>query len=428
MISRPTVPVPALVYTLTLWFSFAAGQETGPADGTILGERPYEFPRYEDAYGYTRLDGSQDSITKYWSRSEYENAIADPRFEFQKLIYSSDGLRVLAYVLAPQQFSEPLPTLIFNRGSGMHKDLAPVLLPYMQRMAAYGYTVIAPMYRQTDGGEGIDANGGDDLHDLLNLLPVIEALPFADADDLYMTGESRGAMMVYQAIRDRFPLRAAAVWGGFTDMQPLLDAEPLLADYAKATWPGFSDETLATEVVRRSAINWASELDVPLLLMHGERDESIPVSHTYNLAQALQASGKLYGLIVFADDNHILARSQMERDRATHRWFQRHSKAAEAAADRHLQTAATEREIIDRGYSQLRRGRVDAAIDTFRTGVRRYPDSWNAHDSLGEALAAAARFPAAIDAYSVALGLTDSAEEQVRIRATITRLQTAQAQ
>jgi hypothetical protein len=35
----------------------------------------------------------------------------------------------------------------------------------------------------------------------------------------------------------------------------------------------------------------------------------------------------------------------------------------------------------------LRRGRNDEAVEVFQIGVQRFPESTNAHDSLGEALA-----------------------------------------
>ena len=265
----------------------SAGQSSA-ADGTLLGVRPYAFPSYAEAYGYTRLDGSQDALEKYWTEEEYESAVADQRFEFQKLLYASDGLSVVAYVYKPREANGALPTIIFNRGSGAHKDVAPVLVPYFHRLAQEGFVVIAPMYRQTDGGEGTDANGGDDIHDLLNILPVVAVLPYADVDNIFMTGESRGAMMVYQAIREDFPMRAAAVWGGFTDLEPLIEAQPALVDYAMQNWPGFDANTMQANIERRSAIYWPEAFDVPVLFMHGESDGSIPVEHTYNLVQKLQ--------------------------------------------------------------------------------------------------------------------------------------------
>ena len=404
---------------------FLAAAQDVPLDGTILGARPYEFPAYGDAYGYTRFNGSQDAIEKYWTRDEYEHALTDERFEFQKLLYASDGLSVVAYVLKPVEAATPLPTIVFNRGSGMHMDIAPVLMPYMHRLAQEGYVVIAPMYRQTDGGEGIDANGGDDLNDLLNILPVIRALPYADENDIFMTGESRGATMVYQAIRENFPMRAAAVWGGYTDMQPLIEQQPMMVEYAKQNWPGFGDD-LQASIERRSAIYWPESFQVPVLLMHGESDGSIPVSHTLDLAGKLQQAGKLYGLIVFAEDYHILHRSQLERDRASVNWFRRFDAQAEAEQQHFLRTTASEEDINDHGYSMLRRGRNEEAIEAFRISVQRFPESPNAHDSLGEALAESGDLAGAISSYGQALELAEDDAEKARIQDILVELKSRQ--
>jgi dipeptidyl aminopeptidase/acylaminoacyl peptidase len=373
--------------------------------------------------GYTRLDGSQDSIQKYWSRDEYERAVSDARFEFRKLLYASDGLSVVAYTYRPREVKAPLPAIIFNRGSGVHKDIAPVLVPYFHRLAQEGYIVIAPMYRQTDGGEGTDANGGDDLHDLLNLLPLLRSLPYVDVDNLFMTGESRGAMMVFQAIREDFPMRAAAVWGGFTDLGQLMESQPELFTYAAEHWPGFNPEAPGADIEKRSAIHWPEKIRVPLLLMHGESDGSVPVEHTYDLARALQAQDRLYGLIVFADDDHMLSQSQMERDRATVRWFRRFDSHAEAELLERLRTTASEREVNRRGYSLLRRGRLEDAVEVFRIYVRRFPDSSNAHDSLGEALALQGDTSGAVRSYRRALELATEERDKDRIRGVLTSLE-----
>ena len=384
-------------------------------DGTLVGTRPYSFPVYEEAYGYTRIDGSQDAIAKYWSAEEYERAITDERFEFEKLIYKSDGLNVLAYVYKPRNVEAALPVIIFNRGSGVHKDIAPVLVPYFHRLAMEGFVVIAPMYRQTDGGEGSDANGGDDIHDLLNILPLIRSLPYADADNIFMTGESRGAMMVYQAIREDFPMRAAAVWGGFTDLEALIEAQPALVDYAVQNWPGFDTNNMQENIERRSAIYWAEAFDVPVLFMHGESDGAVPVEHTYKMVQKLQNLGLLYGLIVFADDNHILSRNEVERDRASMQWFRKFNSRAEAEFKEFLRTKASERDINDHAYSLYRRGRIEDAVNVLRINVERFPDSSNVHDNYGEALALSGDIAGAITSYERALELTTEKAEKERI-------------
>jgi dienelactone hydrolase len=266
------------------------------------------------------------------------------------------------------------------------------------------------------------------VNDLMNILRVIQALPYADAHDIFMSGESRGAMMVYQAIRNDFPMRAAAVWGGFTDLGKLFEAMPGLIDYAAQNWPGFDPTDPSADIERRSAILWPDKFGVPVLLMHGERDDSIPVEHTYDLARALQSRNRLYGLIVFADDNHILSRSQLERDRATVRWFRRFSTEAIARMFESLRTDASERELISQGYSLLERGNMDKAIEVFQIGVNRFPKSANAFDSLGEAFAVAGDLRDAIDCYQQALSLESDPAERERIEAILATLESRLAE
>ena len=135
---RRYVGLPMLVASVVAWSHASAAQPVA-GDGTLLGVRPYEFPSYAEAYGYTRFDGSQDAIQKYWTERDYERAISDERFEFQKILYASDGLSVVAYVYKPREIVAALPTIIFNRGSGVHADIAPVLVPYFHRLAQEGF-------------------------------------------------------------------------------------------------------------------------------------------------------------------------------------------------------------------------------------------------------------------------------------------------
>ena len=80
-----------------------------------------------------------------------------------------------------------------------------------------------------------------------------------------------------------------------------------------------------------------------------------------------------------------------------------------------LRTTASEREINDHGYSLYRRGRLEEAVNVLRINVERFPESSNAHDSYGEALALSGNTAGSIRSYSRALELTDSDSERARI-------------
>ncbi len=288
-------------------------------NGSIIERNAYQFPSYEQAVGTT-------DVERYTDRSTYENAVKDSRFEFQKLKYISDGLKVVTYLYKPTHTDgRKFPTIIFNRPSVVRGDIAPELISFCQRFADEGFVILVPMLRQSDGGEGRDEVGGADVNDLMNIMPVARSLAFVDLNNLFMYGASRGGMMTYQAINRGFPMNAAAVFGAFTDMQELLDTHPhqYPVSMLDKIWPNY--EARKMEIAKaRSAISWPERLNVPILLMHGGQDKSVNPTQSLALAQELQKLGRVYELIIYAEDNHSLSKNQEERDRRTIGWFKRY--------------------------------------------------------------------------------------------------------
>lgn len=290
-------------------------------NGSVIERTAYQFPSYERAVETT-------DVERYTSRGDYEDAVKDSRFEFQKLKYMSDGFKVVTYLYKPTNTDgRKFPTIIFNRPSVVRGDIAPELISFCQRFALEGFVILVPMLRQSDGGEGRDEVGGADVNDLMNVLPVARSLAFVDLNNLFMYGASRGGMMTFQAINRGFPINAAAVFGAFTDMQELLDTHPKQypVEMLSKLWPNY--EVRKTEIAKaRSAIYWPERLNVPLLIMHGGDDRSVNTTQSLALAQELQKLGRVYELVIYAEDNHSLSKNQEERDRRTISWFKRHMK------------------------------------------------------------------------------------------------------
>lgn len=310
-------PAPAL-FTCFLMAMAAPAIGASPAvDGSILERRPYAFAAYD----------SVPSLAKLCTRGEYEEVVRDPRFAMERVVYSSSGLRVVAYVFAPSpRPATPMPVVVFNRGSYVRGDIGAELATLMGRLARSGFMVIAPLYRGSDGGEGRDEMGGADLADLMNVVPLAARLEFADTTRLFLYGESRGGMMVFQALREGFPARAAAVFGAFTDMDSLIASDPALYDkLCPSIWPDFAT-TREAIVTRRSALRWAERMHAPLLLMHGGADNGVSPAQSLHLAARLQRLGRPYELHVYEGDGHTLRRNQADRDARAAQWFSRHER------------------------------------------------------------------------------------------------------
>jgi dipeptidyl aminopeptidase/acylaminoacyl peptidase len=282
------------------------------AEASAAPGRALELPSYDSVQG----------LAPYGSREAYAVAAGDRRFVMEQIRYPSDGLTVLAYVYRPAASGRRLPVIVFNRGSWTWESFHAQLLVMAHRLAKAGYVVVAPMYRGSGGAPGRDEMGGADLDDLLNLRPVLATLPGVDPARVYLYGESRGGMMVYQALRSGFPARAAAVFGAFTDLEGML-AAPKGLEMARKIWPAELEQDRKALVERRSALCWPERISAPVLIMHGGADRSCPPEQSLKMAEALQAAGKPYELKIFHGEGHILSGRAEERDQDAVRWFQR---------------------------------------------------------------------------------------------------------
>lgn len=284
--------------------------------GGGLDEQPVKIPAYE----------SIPRIGSYASPEEFNAARRDPRFRLTLVSYQSDGLTVFAYVYRTAQTpAASQPVIVFNRGSYTWKEFAGEYLTTFHRLAAAGFLVVAPIYRGSGGASGRDELGGADLNDLMNTVAVIRQVPAANAGLVFMYGESRGAMMTYQAIRERYPMLAAAVYGGFTDLRSLADPGGKFAEAATTIWPDYAERR--SEIAgRRSAIDWAEAFNTPVLIMHGGADRDVSPSHALALAARLQELGKPYQLIIRSGENHHLSGWLAQRDAQAIEWFRAHMK------------------------------------------------------------------------------------------------------
>jgi len=269
--------------------------------------------------------GEVPELHLYATPAEYEAAVDDASLCLSKLWYRSDGLRVAAYLYAPcETTDDKLPAVVFLHGGFAGGDPAATLLPAFHRFGEAGFAVLAPLYRGNAGGEGRDEMGGADLDDVMAIPDLAATLGFIDTKNLFLVGESRGGMMVYQAIREGFPARAAAVYGAFTSLGELIDSHPdQYTPILHVVWPDY-DANRDVILHRRSALDWPEALDVPLLVMHGGSDQSVSPLQSLQLATALQKLGAEYSLMIFADDNHVLTRHRAQRDQNLIDWFEAH--------------------------------------------------------------------------------------------------------
>jgi dipeptidyl aminopeptidase/acylaminoacyl peptidase len=238
--------------------------------------------------------------------------------EVYAITYSSDGLKVKGYLVMPTG-EGPFPCLIVNRGGnrdfGAISDIVAIL--WLGQMADWGYIVIASQYRGVAGGEGMEEFGGADVDDVLNLIPILDSIPRADASRIGMWGASRGGLMTYLALARTDRIRAAVVSAGISDSYDTVKRRPGMETgvYAELVpdWKAKRDSALTA----RSPVRWVDQLpkETVLLLIHGSADWRVHPSQTLNMADSLLEYEHPYRLVIFEGADHGLTEFRGEESR-----------------------------------------------------------------------------------------------------------------
>jgi hypothetical protein len=100
--------------TAALLLTVFLNDSNGQGNGDIAARTPVAFPTYEDV----------KDISWYYEKNTYENAVNDRSITYEKVIYYSDGLKVVAFLTRPATQNKKLPVVIFNRGSFIRDDIA----------------------------------------------------------------------------------------------------------------------------------------------------------------------------------------------------------------------------------------------------------------------------------------------------------------
>jgi dipeptidyl aminopeptidase/acylaminoacyl peptidase len=237
--------------------------------------------------------------------------------------YYSDSLKICGFLVQPKKPGK-YPCIIYNRGG--NRDYGNLLVGTavgLAKLASQGYVVIASAYRGNKCSEGKDEFGGKDVNDVMALFDILGGVASADTSKIGMIGWSRGGMMTYLALSETKRVKVAAIGGGLADLE-----DAALRDVAweekvlKELIPNYSI-LKRKELARRSVINWPCKISTEcnILILHGGKDEEIPVSQSVKLSEEFNKCSVPNKLVIFDDDNHILSKHRREADEMILKWF-----------------------------------------------------------------------------------------------------------
>jgi dipeptidyl aminopeptidase/acylaminoacyl peptidase len=245
------------------------------------------------------------------------------QLSFDSLVYTSDNYKILAYVIKPKQ-GDKLPCIIFNHGGNRNFGLLTpeLMIRFLSKLAGNGFIVIASTYRGNVKSEGKDEFGGDDVHDVLNLIEVLNEFPQADTSRIGMYGWSRGGLMTYIALTKTKRIKTAVIGGSPSNFFDLIKERPLFEEKTLSqTIPNYYVNK-ENELFKRSPVKWTEKLPkIPLLIIHGEKDDRVSVSHASNMSQKLSAYNIPHKLVIYEHGDHNIKANREEMLNLVIEWF-----------------------------------------------------------------------------------------------------------
>jgi dipeptidyl aminopeptidase/acylaminoacyl peptidase len=248
-----------------------------------------------------------------------------------------DGRLITGVLVTPSGFQpgKPYPTIVELHGGPQGMWWSSWLGTYLSRgqyFASHGYVVFLPNPRGSIGmGEAfVEANerdwGGGDYQDVMDGLDSLVEQKIADPKRLAVGGQSYGGYLTAWTTTRTNRFRAAVVDCGVIDLATF----SLTNDIAAPLRCYFGGDEIRTRplLTSRSPLAHIERCKTPTLVLHGEKDERVPLYHGRAWHKGLKLLGVATEMVVYPDEGHVLEKrsNQIDAMRRVLAWYDRYLK------------------------------------------------------------------------------------------------------
>lgn len=223
-----------------------------------------------------------------------------------------DGVKIEGYLTKPVNTPEisKLPAIIFPHGGPMARDHAGFDY-WAELFANRGYVVFQPNFRGSSGYgyefemasiEGWGQAMQDDLQDAAKWLVKHDVI---DHKRVCIAGASYGGYAALMAaVKHGESFKCAASFAGVSDLELIVRDSRRFTNnkIVKKQFGTDSDKLEST-----SPVNFAKQINIPILLIHGTDDKVVPVKHSREMADELAGYDKDVRYVEIEDANHHLS-------------------------------------------------------------------------------------------------------------------------
>lgn len=247
---------------------------------------------------------------------------------------STDGWGIEGILVRPVGYVQGsrYPAVVVIHGGPYSFRYANSFDSLLQLLASNGYLVLAPNFRASGGyGQKFQGRkradwGGGDYDDIMTGVDEIVKLGLADPERLGVTGWSYGGYMTAWIVTHTDRFKAAVEGAGAVNLPSFYGQSDIKA-YRKFEFTGEPWEK--PEIYRKlSPLSYVKNVKTPVLLVHGELDERVPMPQAQEMYTALRALGVDVEFVTYPREGHGVREPNHRRDMLTRyvNWFDRYLK------------------------------------------------------------------------------------------------------
>lgn len=221
-----------------------------------------------------------------------------------------DGVTIEGYLTLPKRGEAPFPTILHPHGGPGARDVSGFDY-WTAYFVSKGYAVFRPNFRGSTGYgrkfaesqmQGWGLTMQDDLEDVTKWL--IET-GVANKDKICVAGASYGGYAAaMSAVKSPELYQCAVSFAGVFNLRKLVSQS---RKYLNTKFVKKQIGSNAKDLKQRSPHYLAENVDIPLLLVHGEDDRVVDVEQSRQFFAELQDEGKDVNYVELADGNHYLS-------------------------------------------------------------------------------------------------------------------------
>lgn len=269
-------------------------------------------------------------LTPLFTAKTYDQLAKMIPFEFK----TRDGLTLTAYITLPNGMNSiassknPVPLIVFPHGGPFQARDSLIYYPYVQWLASRGYAVLSVNFRLSSGlGKNLVSAGNGEwgrkaLFDLIDGVRWCVEKGITTETQVGIMGESYGGYATLAALSftpKDFAVGVSIV--GPSSLITVMKKVPIYWDFP--SYPLSDSELFFTRgafiksmgghpdtpegqqfLASRSPLNFASQIERPLLLIQGDNDPIVTKEESQQIFDKLQQLKKKVCLLSFSDEGH----------------------------------------------------------------------------------------------------------------------------